>query len=704
MNFPSRRPIPPGGFFRPMDPDSPAANRFLDLVTRPLEGNAELHVAARADLARRIAASPDANEDALEAAAERLERQRPWHKWGLRVLAVAAALAAGVVVLWGALGAWRAASIFYSLGLFGAPLNPTFLESPEYATYPAITDPRTRLILFGDETEDEPAGKWHVLWQSDPTNPVYFANYVGAWQRTHGEVSDELLAEAEKIDGDNGWYLAFAAGSRLDDRVLERQQQSSVDRRAREREEYKILDQAEYDIARDLFYRAAAKETFSDHSKDLYAERISLFPPAEDLLSNIRNISFMAGQASNAIPMRKIVNMIAHEADRCVVEEDEERFRQVVNAWRWFVDGLNRSSTSLVELLVTKVVVSAPLRNFRDAAGHFGMEEEAEVFRQLDVELEDDKLARTIRRVPDAEEALPRGSLLAGLSIPLIAKQVKSPVPLPRDDLRPGRLADHSVIGSILSGTLSFLLLLASGLVVWVRFRHGPYGRRVSESLCTLPRPGDWLAMFGFGVVAPLVWFLAVTRLTPLSSREWSVVHANAWPWVGQWAGLALLIFTASACAAAWRLDRRLRFLGRMSKSAWFGVAAAACAALAIPVSGSAALDPDGRAGWFAALGLAGVVVLWWFAAGFAIATGYPGEGGLRRVSVSRLLVPLWSAGALVFAAFSYLHRVEERHWVKQDRLLEIVPDVLGLTAYETQVTEQLREELAEVIARIPEL
>ncbi|MCP5542426.1 MAG: hypothetical protein H7A49_00825 [Akkermansiaceae bacterium] len=611
-----------------------------------------------------------------------------------------------MVLVWLVTTATRLVLALQALNAIGGPFGSAFTEPARYFAYPSITDARTRLLLFGDESSTEEAAKWRPLWESEPSNKAYFANYVGAWNLSHGNVSDALLEQAATIDPGNGWYLALASGSRLDDTVLEKRKPSNAAAKAGERTEYKILNESEYAIALELFFRSAENPDFSDRSRDLYQERVAHLPHADDVASNLRNVAYAAGQKSSVAQMRRLVDMISHEANRSVLADDEDAFRRTVRAWRWFVERFNRSGSTLVDGLVLKVILSAPLRNFHDAATHFGMAEDAAFFDELHAEFEAERVARRESVNPDSERIHAKGSLITSLAAPMIGRQVKSPPLIDDADLKPGRLADHALAGRLLTGMTALLLVLVAATAVAVRYRHGAFSRKLSERMILLLHPGDWLVMGLLGVVLPLAWFLVVTRLSPLSFRDWNPKFAGGIPLLGQWGALAVLVFTASASAAGWRLDRRLRFLGPMPKSALFGFAAVVCAALAVPAFGAIPIDSDngGRIALWVGAGLGGAVALWWLAGLFSIAIGYPGNGVLRRVAISRLLVPLWLAGALVFAGFSYQQSLEERHWVKRDTLMGFSPEAVGLSRYEGDVTEQLRKELGEVIARLPEM
>ena len=91
---------------------------------------------------------------------------------------------------------------------------------------------------------------------------------------------------------------------------------------------------------------------------------------------------------------------------------------------------------------------------------------------------------------------------------------------------------------------------------------------------------------------------------------------------------------------------------------------------------------------------LAGVALLWlvWGLACHAL--GKPRDGSLRRATLARMMVPAWIFGMLVFALLMPVHYAEERHWIQQDRLLEIPAESPATTRYERDLTEVLRKEL----------
>ena len=90
--------------------------------------------------------------------------------------------------------------------------------------------------------------------------------------------------------------------------------------------------------------------------------------------------------------------------------------------------------------------------------------------------------------------------------------------------------------------------------------------------------------------------------------------------------------------------------------------------------------------------------LLWLFAGLTSQLLNKPKSSSLRRATLTRILMPVWISGMLIFAALGPVHYAAERHWIQQDRLLEITPDAPASSRYEWDVTQQLRKELLEMM------
>ena len=67
------------------------------------------------------------------------------------------------------------------------------------------------MLLFGENHATDEADRWKPLWDSDPGNPAFLAQYASAYFSDSKKLSPEILDAAAKIDPDNGWFIALAA-------------------------------------------------------------------------------------------------------------------------------------------------------------------------------------------------------------------------------------------------------------------------------------------------------------------------------------------------------------------------------------------------------------------------------------------------------------------------------------------------------------
>ena len=94
-----------------------------------------------------------------------------------------------------------------------------------------------------------------------------------------------------------------------------------------------------------------------------------------------------------------------------------------------------------------------------------------------------------------------KGGILAGLSLPVITKQLQSPIPITDADLKPGRMVEHELFARTSAAVVWLvfaLILLAAALY---RQRASMLVRRLSARLEDLLKPGDRAWILGAGVV-----------------------------------------------------------------------------------------------------------------------------------------------------------------------------------------------------------
>ena len=635
-------------------------SRLLDLATAPLENNAELELAAKTFLQREFATN-HANPDAIRETADALARadrhpRRNFWKIALYVTALLVSLVILAPSVWKLRALARVSDII-------SPFSMGMPEEPDTTGY----TPREKLLLYGDTDAPDNSGRWKPLWDSEPENPAFLAQYAAAYLSDHKTLSPEILEAAARIDPDNGWFLAMAAGGPVESAVIA-EKQSSKEQKEFKTKVWTIRDRTQLDASLTLIRQAMEKPRFKSYELELMQQRVPLLPERHDWISQIPPIAYAASQTTSVIHLRRLMDAMAAEAQECAARKDVEGFQQLVGDWQRLAKRSTENGFTLVELLVAKVIYLGPAGNFRDAAQALGLDEQAAYFDRIHEQRKADKEFRNTskRDSPQDQLAERKGSILTSLTLPMVARQVKSPPPLAAADLTPGRYADHALLARAVTVPAWLLLGVCAGLAALHRFRQAPMFRLLSIRMTDLLRASDWIMILAGGILVPVLWYLAITRLTPLSAREWSMRSSAFIQPVSQYGSMLLMMIILPPVIAAWRLGRRDKVFGLGTRFQWLGWLACAAAALATLTSGAMMLRP-GNLLFYLTFALLGLAVLWPIV-GFLRNLFGKHPHALRRSTIARAVIPAWIFGMLVLAVSIPFHHADERKWIQRDR------------------------------------
>lgn len=671
--------------------------RLIDLAIRPLEKNAELQLAVETELRNAVkvhaADSPGAITEAADslARADQHPHRRRW-RMALYLLTLFVPLP---------LFTTNAVRPFYHLSGIKSLISPTSARVPASWKPPKLS-PAQSLLLNGNQQATNEADRWKSLWESDPNNPVYLAVYAGGYFRVHDKLSPEILATAERIDPDNGWFLAMAAAANADDAV-KREKRSLKDTKDGKAAVITIRDEKLLKETLARLHQAALKPRLTSHQMDLLRLQLPLLPPRTDWASQIPLITHVASMLSPGIALRKLSDVLAAGAEQCAATGDVAGFHRIMDDWSALVRHSTEGGDTLVDLLVAKATMIFPAANFRDAAGKLGLKAEERYFSNLYERSVQEKKARELRRKSEDaqnEYLRKRGSILGGLVGPSSASQVQNPPTYTDQDMRPARYADHALFGRVFAGFGWTLLLIMLPFLV-TGFRKNLSLALVSQRLTDLLHPWDWVRLIVGGVLFPVLWYLVITRLTPLSAREWSVTFLTFVPIAGQFGSLFLSLLILPRMIASRLLSKRAAVFGLAPRFPWLGWLAAATALAGVPAFGAVSFYDNSKSLMILPLMLPMCSVAAWILSGFGF--GRPLHA-LRRATVCRIIFPAWVAGLLALALLVPFHYAEEQYWIPRDRIGEISMDSPSMSHFEYQVTQVLRSEILEMLGVPPVL
>ena len=319
-----------------------------------------------------------------------------------------------------------------------------------------------------------------------------------------------------------------------------------------------------------------------------------------------------------------------------------------------------------------------------------------------------------------ADPKLVAGKLF-GISLEVGLRVVESPPSLTDADLKPGRLLDHEILSRFSSYVSWILMGLCLAAVAAYRFRVSRLVRRLAGRMEELLELRDWAWVLGAGVLLPLVYVLAVNRLTPLGGRQFGMIgNAMLLP-VGHFVGLVMLWLTLPTQVTRWRLAKRAGALG-FTKAAWPGWIAVVCAAAFVPLIGWAAISQSHAGFWenwlkyleielpvspvdpwrfWMAIGILGVPVLWVMVCVFRALLS-PMHRLIHHATAAGVLVKVYAVAMLLIASATIGFKASERYWFERDTLGKIDPAKPGWSAFEYEIAIQMRRELTDILGHAP--
>jgi len=147
-------------------------------------------------------------------------------------------------------------------------------------------------------------------------------------------------------------------------------------------------------------------------------------------------------------------------------------------------------------------------------------------------------------------------------------------------------------------------------------------------------------------------------------------------------------------------LEKRAGFIGFRWKQSWIGWGMATALIVALPLAGLSLL-PDFRSRPLVPTARSLIVfgVLIWALIAAARALFSRPEHLLKRLTLSRAIMPAYLLGALLAILGALVSHRLEKLWMSRETLTEITPERPSLSRYEYEVCQRLRDEIQEILA-----
>lgn len=686
----------------------PSHHPIIESVTKPFADNAELKLSASRILEENFDPAHPGIPAALKRLESRDEKKVGWIRksaiWILAAAVLGFTIYPEVTIIQRYLGL---SDLLYS---FNEPKSPAF---PSHLT-------EQEKLLLGDPNLDLLTQKKQkkMLFESDPDNPAYFAEFAEAHRSLHDKLPDDFLETALRIDPDNAFFLYWAA-SEYQEKAIDKRSSSAKKPGASRpvprfvdgvrlkplpvAQEYTILDQTAYDEAMSLIERASQLAKFDNYSISLMKERMRLLPRPQNLIEYVRKIAYQFSSSSNGImSLIRVADLLNARAEELSKKGDKEAFVILAKRRDAFVASMMNSRDGfLVDALVQHVVVSSTATNFHAAADRLGLTELEEKYRKQNeaciAESDRRELARS-KSSPALELIEEKSGMLHRMALPLVDKQVKNPPALADADLKPMRMVEHEVMGRLGVITVSLSLLLGALIIFHFRFLAARTIRLTAKRFACLLTFCDWLWIVSLGVVLPILAFFYISRLSPFSGREHGATFfLFLFPSLHLTVLLMNLLFIP-AVITRWRLKRRAAAFRLGSWMDWLALPVIAVMLIysvaAYPGLAKFKLNP------FMQVVIAAPVVGW---LGFVFLHAlrmFLGSARSRIIQTATAIavLPAYAVAAMALCTLMPFYHAGEKHWVPQDKLLLIDPDAPDLGAYEFKIAAQKRREIKEML------
>lgn len=649
---------------------TPEIHRFLDLATRPLEGDPPLREAAKGELMARVghAGVPFEMLDLAEPL-ELLEKAPPPRPWPRRIALLATLLFSLGTVL------TATGLLAYKISLMSMS---TMLSFPGHLPFPAGSAENPLLLDHVRRNAPElPLGREALSGKDGLTGPaLWLARHpddLAMWQEHAARQTtlrggkewtgfDEDTKEAiARLDADNALWPLMQLSALM---------ASCIDPMTRcGSGTPTITDEVKFQNALRSFSDAAAQPRYHDRSWSLVRRQIDAFPPTGSLSDEVIAQGFTSFVTPPFDDYRSFGDgfglMARIQCERLVASDHRDELRTFLSEWK----------------NVVRLVLDTP-----EPAERYGttilpqLAEMGEIlsqsFGQLGMVVERAEAQEQLKGLPfSAYGNVPMPAELrkiAGLRLESYNTGVDD---LTAEEVLPSRKTELAFFDRHVAIALAIIGLVFSGLVGLEACRRSKLVKGTAKGLMPLFRREDHLWIGGLGLGVPWLWWWVITRLTPLGLRgaDPNELDAGMLALVLQPVTALVLAMVMLLQTARWRWAVRGGFLGLGGFLPWLGWAAAALTALAIPAAGmigSFHLPGDDKLLYLLGVsGMAAFGLLWLLWEGI-MNLFTPRASALRPNLVMRVLLPWTFAGIFSLIAAFGVSTFMERRWFAKDPLL----------------------------------
>lgn len=671
---------------------TPEVERFLELATRELESNPELREEAKGELMARVnhQGMPLEMLDLSEPIA-RLESAKEPRNAVRRALYVAvfliviASIGLGVgLLVRNSVYLVQGQMMGNSYGIFGGEHS----EDLGVVTWAKSTVPN--LLLYSGRSEETAE-----LLKKYPDDRSIFAQHLlrlrkgagGSWQMNEAD-----LATAERLDPENGFYSYIRVDGHIERafRTTSSSWRSSIG---------SVVDEVEFASALELFSKAADSESFFDYSGELRRRQLDAFPKAEDFLEGALHEVF-ADQVDQSFGNYMSYNSPIHR----LIETKVERLVKDGDAKGLLAlrDDLLGVSRLLVADIPNGGVNANSIKEWTSRCGK-EISNELDTLGQTNAHADLKRMVNQLDSLDFSYQA--RHPTGPPASSARLNRWMDAPSDLTREEMIPAGRTEWALAERVMVHAASLIGLWLVLFTAFEAFRRKRLVKGLTKGLMPLFKWSDHLWIAGLGIVCPVVWYVGLTRLTPLGIHDLSFEDLDEMALVVpmiQLAGAFFMGAIAMLWVTYWRWEKRGGFLCLRGGGVFVGWILGLLSAASIPVAGSARFitfkDDESTVMYLmGAAGLVAVGLLWLLWIGI-LNLCTPKANALRANLVSRTVLGWYLVAAFGLVVGAELLRQEERYWMNKDTLFPTWTSETHLNALEERVALEYQRELERIL------
>jgi hypothetical protein len=439
-----------------------------------------------------------------------------------------------------------------------------------------------------------------------------------------------------------------------------------------------------------LLQQAARAPRFESHLTELRHKRLSMLPQTTTMAEENRVFLYSIStlwRPTWRIQQEALKTGIGDEVARLVASKDAEGLRELTRTWEILASRLASSSSTVLDLSMTLSFVRDSGRMLQTASTDLRLaNEESNITRKLVL----DSSIRSISRPPP--DPRPMSCLAEIIDSGSGMNVITDPA-----EFEPGRRVEYAVAERMTCLAAAFLVLLFLAGAGIEGFRRGRRLNGLADGLRPLFTPADLAWTAALGLALPALWYLGITRFTPLGLRDIGLGFYHPPPALIQAA--AALVFTLLMIVQTLRgrITRRAGFLALRPRCPWIGWAMAGIAAAVIPLAGVVRGMTGNETQALQAISATGGLPLLWLLWEAAAVVFSPRDQALGGVLLSRRLILPFAALATLLLGAGIPLRAGERHWHARDPLTRVDRENGGMALWEARIMEVLRSQIRAV-------